>query len=136
MIERKFGRILNLASTAAFQPGPTMSVYYATKAYVLHFSEAIGNELSKSGITVTALCPGATESEFQDIANLHESKMIKGRKLPTSMSVAKFGYNAMKKGKAVAIPGIGNYLLANVVRFSPRSLVVKVARYIQDKRKL
>lgn len=71
MVDRKFGRILNLASTASFQPGPTMSVYYATKAYVLHFSEAIGNELIKSGITVTALCHGATESEFQDVANLH-----------------------------------------------------------------
>ena len=135
MVNRKFGRVLNLASTAAFQPGPTMSVYYATKAYVLHFSEAIGNELAKSGVTVTALCPGATESEFQDVANLHESKMIKGRKLPTSLSVAKFGYKAMNQGKAVAIPGIGNYLLANIVRFTPRSMVVKVARYIQDKRK-
>jgi hypothetical protein len=135
MVNRKFGRILNLASTAAFQPGPTMSVYYATKAYVLHFSEAIGNELAKTGVTVTALCPGATDSEFQDVANLHESKMIKGRKLPTSVSVAKFGYKAMKRGKAVAIPGIGNYLLANSVRFAPRGLVVKIARYIQDKRK-
>jgi uncharacterized protein len=134
MVNRKFGRVLNLASTAAFQPGPTMSVYYATKAYVLHFSEAIGNELARSGVTVTALCPGATESEFQDVANLHESKMIKGRKLPTSLSVAKFGYQAMNQGKAVAIPGIRNYMLANVVRFTPRSIVVKVARYIQDKR--
>jgi short-subunit dehydrogenase len=133
MIERKYGKIMNVASTAAFQPGPTMSVYYATKAYVLHFSEAIANELKGTGVTVTALCPGATQSGFQSAANMHESKMIKGKKLPSSDAVAKYGYKAMMKGKAVAIHGLGNYLLANSVRLAPRSVVVKIARYIQDK---
>jgi short-subunit dehydrogenase len=133
MIKRKEGRILNVASTAAFQPGPLMAVYYATKAYVLHFSEAIANELSDKGVTVTALCPGATESGFQSAADMHESKLVKGKKLPTSKEVAEYGYRAMMDGKAVAIHGTMNYLMANSVRFTPRSLVVKVARSVQDK---
>jgi short-subunit dehydrogenase len=133
MINRKQGKVLNLASCAAFQPGPTMAVYYATKAYVLHFSEAIANEVADKGVTVTALCPGATESGFQAAANMEESKLVKGRKLPTSKEVATYGYEAMMKGKAVAIHGTMNYLMANSIRFAPRSWVVKIARMIQDK---
>jgi uncharacterized protein len=132
MIARNSGKILNVASTAAFQPGPTMSVYYATKAYVLHFSEAIGNELNNTKITVTALCPGATESGFQAAAAMEESALIKGKKLPTSKEVAAFGYKAMIKGKSVAIHGKLNYILANVIRFLPRSVVVKVTRKVQE----
>src|SRR6266480_482859 len=131
MVKRGYGRIMNLASTAAFQPGPTMSVYYATKAYVLHFSEAIGNELEGTGVKVTALCPGPTESGFQAAARLEESRMVKGRKLPSSKQVAEFGYKAMMKGKPVAIHGLFNYLLAQAPRFAPRSWVVKIARKIQ-----
>lgn len=133
MISKGYGKILNVASTAAFQPGPTMSVYYATKAYVLHFSEAIANELEGTGVTVTALCPGATESGFQSAADMHESKLVKGRKLPSSKEVAEYGYRALMKGKRVAIHGTMNYLMANSVRFAPRNLVVKIARAIQDK---
>lgn len=133
MKNNKFGKVLNVASTAAFQPGPTMSVYYATKAYVLHFSEAIANELEGTGITVTALCPGATESGFQTLAAMEESKLVKGKKLPTSEEVAKYGYAAMNKGKKVAIHGIMNYIMANSIRFTPRSLVLKVVRAMQDK---
>ena len=134
MIKHGLGKIMNVASTAAFQSGPTMAVYYATKAYVLSFSEAINNEVSGSGVTVTALCPGATESGFQEAASLQESRLVKGRKLPTSKEVADYGYNAMLKGKTVAIHGIVNYLMANSVRFFPRSSVLKIARFIQDKR--
>lgn len=133
MIKNKFGRILNVASTAAFQPGPTMSVYYATKAFVLHFSEAISNELIGTGVTVTALCPGATESGFQDAAKMQESKLVKGRKLPSSKEVAEYGYNALMAGKVVAIHGMMNYIMANSIRFAPRSLVLKLVRFIQDK---
>lgn len=133
MVKRGKGKIMNVASTAAFQSGPTMAVYYATKAYVLSFSEAIDNELRPKGITVTALCPGATESGFQDAAAMQESKLVKGRKLPTSKEVAEYGYKAMMKGKVVAIHGLLNYLMANSVRFTPRFLVVKVTRMIQDK---
>ena len=134
MIKRQEGKIMNVASTAAFQSGPTMAVYYATKAYVLSFSEAINNEVKNSRVTVTTLCPGATQSGFQEAASLQESRLVKGRKLPTSKEVAEYGYNAMLKGKSVAIHGIVNYLLANSVRFFPRSAVVKITRFIQDKR--
>ena len=133
MVFRKFGKIMNLASTAAFQPGPTMSVYYATKAFVLSFSEAISNELEGSGVTVTALCPGATESGFQAAAALEESKMVKGKKLPSSAAVALFGYRAMMKGKVVAIHGFLNGILATSVRFTPRFLVRKIVRNMQEK---
>jgi short-subunit dehydrogenase len=133
MIANKKGKILNVASSAAFQPGPLMSVYYATKAFVLHFSEAIANELADTGITVTALCPGATTSGFQDLANMHESKLVKGKKLPTSKEVAQYGYDVLMKGKIVAIHGIFNYLQANSVRFTPRNLVTKIVRMVQSK---
>lgn len=133
MIKNKYGRIMNVASTAAFQPGPTMSVYYATKAFVLHFSEAIANELEGSGVTVTALCPGATESGFQLAAAMEESKLVKGKKLPTSAEVAEYGYKAMMKCEKVAIHGFLNALMANSIRFTPRSLVLKMVRMMQDK---
>jgi uncharacterized protein len=133
MIQQKFGRILNVASTASFQPGPTMSVYYATKAFVLHFSEAIANELEGTGVTVTALCPGATESGFQSAAAMEDSKLVKGKKLPTSAEVAAYGYKAMNKGKKVAIHGIMNYLMANSVRFTPRSMVLRIVRFMQNR---
>jgi len=133
MIKAKFGKVLNVASTASFQPGPTMAVYYATKSYVLFFSEAIANELEGTGVTVTALCPGPTASGFQDAAALGESKLVKGKKLPTAAEVAKYGYAAMMKGKQVAIHGTFNAFQANLVRFVPRSLVVKMVRSAQDK---
>jgi len=133
MVKRGNGKIMNVASTAAFQSGPTMAVYYATKAYVLSFSEAVNNEVSNKGVTVTTLCPGATESGFQAAAAMEESNLVKGKKLPSSKAVALYGYAAMLKGKAVAIHGFMNYLLANSVRFMPRALVVKVTRKMQDK---
>lgn len=133
MKKRCNGKIMNVASTAAFQSGPTMAVYYATKAYVLSFSEAIDNELREFGVSVTALCPGATESGFQAAAAMEESALVKGKKLPTSKEVAEYGYKSMMGGKTVAIHGAMNYILANSVRFLPRSIVVKVTRKIQDK---
>jgi uncharacterized protein len=133
MLARKTGKIMNVASTAAFQSGPTMAVYYATKAYVLNFSEAVDNEVKDKGITVTALCPGATESGFQAAAAMEESALVKGKKLPTSKEVAEYGYKAMLKGKAVAIHGLMNYILANSVRFMPRAIVVAITRKMQDK---
>jgi hypothetical protein len=99
----------------------------------LHFSEAIANELQGSGVTVTALCPGATESGFQAAANMYESKLVKGKKLPSSKEVALYGYKSMMNNKTVAIHGFMNYLLANSVRFAPRSVIVKVTRAIQNK---
>lgn len=133
MVQRGSGKIMNVASTAAFQSGPTMAVYYATKAYVLSFSEAIANEVSDKGVTVTTLCPGATESGFQAAAAMEESALVKGKKLPTSKEVAIYGYKAMMTGTTIAIHGLMNYIMANSVRFLPRALVVKVTRKIQDK---
>ena len=131
MVSRGSGRIMNLASTASFQPGPTMSVYFASKAFVLSFSEAINNEVSDRGITVTALCPGSTESGFHQVT-MGEGKLVKKRKIPSSEVVAKYGYKSMMKGKAVAIYGIKNTVMANLVRIGPRSVVVKMARKIQS----
>ncbi len=133
MIKRGSGKIMNVASTAAFQSGPTMAVYCATKAYVLSFTEAVSNEVSDKGITVTALCPGATESGFQSAGGLDESELFKGKKLPTAKQVADYGYKSMIKGKTVAIHGIMNYIMANSVRFIPRALVLKVSRKMLDK---
>jgi hypothetical protein len=110
-----------------------MSVYFATKAYVLSFSEALNNEVRKMGVSVTALCPGSTESGFHATA-LGDGSQVKERKLPSAREVAEFGYQAMMKGKAVAIPGLKNSIMATAVRFIPRSLVVKAARKIQEKK--
>lgn len=135
MVKRRSGKIMNVASTAAFQPGPMMAVYFATKAYVLSFSEAVDNEVKDKGVTITALCPGATESGFQAAAAMEESNLVKGKKLPTSKEVAVYGYAQMMKGKTVAIHGLMNWILASSVRFTPRAIVVKLTRMIQDKAK-
>jgi short-subunit dehydrogenase len=135
MVSRKQGKIMNVASTAAFQSGPTMAVYYATKAYVLSFSEALDNEVKEFGISVTTLCPGPTESGFQAMAAMEESALVKGRKLPSSQQVATYGYQAMLKGKTIAIHGTMNWIMAHAVNFVPRKIVVKLTRAIQDKAK-
>lgn len=129
MIKRQFGKILNIASTAAFQPGPTMSVYFATKAFVLSFSEAIANELKGTGVTVTALCPGATETGFKAAAALDTSNLFKGNGIAASKDVAEFGYKAMMKGKTVVVHGFTNLLMAESVRFAPRNMVTSIARF-------
>jgi short-subunit dehydrogenase len=106
-----------------------MAVYYATKAFVLSFSEAISNELEGT----CCLCPGATESNFQAAANLQESRFVKGKKLPSTKEVAEYGFQSLVSGKVVAIHGAMNYLMANMVRFVPRFLVRKMVRFVQDK---
>ncbi|MBN2884378.1 SDR family oxidoreductase [Patescibacteria group bacterium] len=126
------GKIMNIASAAAFQPGPLMSVYYATKAFVLHFSEAIANELKENNITVTAICPGPTASNFKKNANIGNSRLMKKRNLPSSKNVAEFSYRAMKKGKVVAIHGLINIIMTKLVNIIPRSIVVKMVRKIQE----
>lgn len=132
MVQRRRGRILNVASTAAFQPVPTMAVYSATKAYVLSFSEAISSELEGTGVTVTALCPGATQSGFWKVANMEDARLIKGRKLPSSAEVARYGYEALMKGKVVAVHGWLNKLLSESIRLAPRALVRKAVRKMQE----
>lgn len=133
MIRRESGKIMNVASVASFSPGPTMAVYFATKAFVLSFSEAINNEVSSHGITVTALCPGSTVSGFREAASLTGNSLY-NESTPTAHDVALFGYRAMMKGRAVAIHGLKNRIMANSVRFAPRSLVTKFARRVQEKK--
>jgi short-subunit dehydrogenase len=124
------GKMLNTASTAAFQPGPYMAVYYATKAFVLSFSEALAAELAGSGVTVTAFCPGPTASGFQDKAAMHHSGLVQGKRLPTSEEVARKGFRAMQRGQRVYIPGWKNWLLAQLPRFSPRWLVTRIVIWV------
>jgi len=133
MVARKEGRVLNVASTAAFQPGPLMAVYYATKAYVLSFSEALANELAGTGVTVTALCPGPTKTGFQARAQMEDSKLVRGREIMTSETVARAGYTGLMKGKTVVIPGVGNRMMANAIRFLPRNTVTKLVRNAQER---
>ncbi len=133
MIERRRGYILNVASTAAFQPGPLMAVYYATKAYVLSFSEALANEIQGSGVTVTALCPGPTTTEFQQRAGVGHTRLMRGR-IADARSVALAGYREMLQGRTIVIPGFRNRLLAFVVRLLPRHIVTSIVRNIQEGR--
>lgn len=135
MVERKSGKIMNVASTAAFQPGPRFNVYYATKHFVLAFSEGLANEWKDFGVTVTALCPGPTESGFQEAAKMGVSEFLKNFKMPSSYEVALYGYESLMKGKVVAVHGTMNRIAATSVSFLPRSLVTKVARKVQDKLK-
>ncbi len=131
MLERKAGRIMNVASTASFQPGPLMAVYYATKAYVLSFTEAIAEEVRGSGVTITALCPGPTESGFQAAADMELSPLVANKKLPTSAEVAAFGVKAMKAGNVVAVPGLLNRIMAGSVRLAPRPVMRRVVHKMQ-----
>jgi short-subunit dehydrogenase len=135
MISKGKGKIMNVASTASFQPGPLMSVYYATKAYVLSFSEAIANELKGTGVTVTALCPGPTKSGFQKVANIEKSRLVKGRIIPTSEVVAMYGYKAMMKGKVVAIHGFTNKILAFMSPRAPKWMIIRILRKMNEERK-
>jgi short-subunit dehydrogenase len=133
MLARKSGRILNVASTAAFQPGPLMAVYYATKAYVLSFSEALANETQGTGVTITCLCPGPTKTGFQERAKMEESKLVKGKEIMDSLTVALAGYEGLHQGRAVVIPGFMNKMLVQSVRFLPRSTVTNMVRKVQDR---
>ncbi|CAA9573684.1 MAG: 3-oxoacyl-[acyl-carrier protein] reductase [uncultured Thermomicrobiales bacterium] len=133
MIERRRGRVLNVASTAAFQPGPLMAVYFATKAYVLSFSEALAEEVRGTGVTVTALCPGPTATEFGDRAGLETSKLFQRGVVMEASTVAAIGYAGMRAGKTLVIPGAHNWLLAESVRFAPRAAVTRLVKRMQER---
>lgn len=135
MKKHNSGRILNVASTAAFQPGPLMAVYYATKAYVLSFSEALSNELQNTKVTVSVLCPGATETEFSNRAQLQDSKLFKSGVMDVK-DVVEIGYQGLLSKELVIIPGLKNKLLANSVRFMPRKMVTSIVRKVQDRIKV
>jgi len=133
MIARRRGYVMQVASTAAFQPGPLMAVYYASKAYVLHLSEALANELEGTGVVVSALCPGPTETGFVAAAGMGDSKLF-DRGAMDARAVAEAGYRGMLAGKIIVIPGFRNNLLARTVGLMPRRLVTRVVRGIQEKR--
>jgi uncharacterized protein len=133
MIERRRGAIVNLASTAAFQPGPLMAVYYASKAYVLSFTEALAEELRGTGVTATALCPGPTVTEFQKHAGI-DTPLFTGKMVSDAATVARAGYEGAMKGKRVVVPGLLNRGLGLAARVGPRRLSTRVARRLQEKR--
>jgi uncharacterized protein len=133
MTERHSGKIMNVASTAGFQPGPLMAVYYATKSYVISFSEALANELKDTGVTVTCLCPGATDTGFQGRAGTENTLLFKTLRPMEAKTVARDGYRGLMAGKTLVISGFRNWLVAESVRFSPRKLVTAVSRKVLDK---
>jgi len=135
MLARRRGGVLNLASTAGFQPGPLMAVYYATKAYVISFSEALAEELSGTGVTVTALCPGPTATGFQRRAGLEDSKLFSGMlQVADAAAVARAGYEGFRAGKRIVIPGLINKLGVQSIRVSPRALITKMVKRMQERR--
>jgi short-subunit dehydrogenase len=132
MIARGTGRIMNVASTAGFQPGPLMAVYYATKAYVISFSEAIANEVRDAGVTVTCFCPGATHTGFAERAGNDKSRLFKQLGAMSAEKVALDGYRAVMEGRTLAISGAQNWLVAQSTRFAPRKLVTAISRWITE----
>ncbi len=133
MVARHSGRILNLGSTAGFLPGPLNAVYYASKAFVISFSEAIANELRHTGVTVTVLCPGPTQSEFTRIAQMSDTNLT--RMLASARRVAEAGYEAMLRGKTVIVPGLANRITVHgLLRLSPRRLSTRISRFLMEKR--
>lgn len=130
MIARRQGGVLNVASTAAFQPGPRMAVYYATKAYVLSFTEALAEELGVTGVTVSCLAPGPTATEFADMADMQDTLLFKAG-AQSADAVARAGYDGFRRGKVIVVPGLKNRLIALSVRFSPRPIVRKLVKVLQ-----
>ncbi len=134
MVRRRSGRVMNVASTAAFQPGPLMAVYYATKAYVLSFSQAVAEELRDTGVTVTALCPGATATAFADTAEISNSRLFTRLGVDDAESVAVYGYKSMMRGERVAIPRLRDKIMVQAERLAPRALVTRLVRQAQENR--
>lgn len=125
---QKKGKILNIASVASYQPGPYMSVYYATKAYVLSFSEALHAEVKHLGIGVTALCPGPTKTKFFEVANAENTALTTLLPMQTAKQVAQVGYKAMQKNKRVAIPGLLNKLIVFIAWITPKSVLLFILK--------
>ncbi len=131
MLRRRSGRIMNVASTAAYLPGPLMAVYFASKAYVLRFTEALASELEGSGVTATALCPGPTESRFQERAGMQGSRAFKSAVM-SSGEVARIGYRGLMRGKRVVVTGWRNRLMVTALWLIPTSVTLRAARWFQE----
>ena len=134
MIKQGWGRILNVASIASFAPGPLMATYYASKAYVLSFSDALATELKGTGVTVTALCPGPVNTGFADAAGFKNNIMFSGKSDGKAQQVSRYGYNAMNKGKTIALPDIMCRLGAFGVRLAPRAVAKQFIYKMQSSR--
>jgi hypothetical protein len=132
MLANRTGGVLNVASTAAFQPGPLMATYYASKAFVLSFSEALWEEARGTGVRVSCLCPGPTVSKFRERAGTDKKKLSRATTPMTSASVAELGYRAWKDNKRVEITGLRNWFLAAAVPFLPRSTILGIVRNLQS----
>lgn len=133
--KEQHGKIMNVSSTAAFPPaGPFMAVYYASKAYVQSFSEALASELEDDNVTVTTLCPGPTETNFKEAANLEGSGLFTKQFIADARSVAKAGYEGMMAGEVVVVPGIHNKLTVLSTRFVPRGVLRNIVKKMQEKR--
>lgn len=133
MLERRSGKIMNVASTAGFQPGPLLAVYYATKAYVISFSEALANELKGTGVTITCFCPGATDTGFQYRAENADSRLFKTLRPMGVKKVARDGYRGLMKNKTLVISGTRNWIVAETVRFTPRKMATAISRWVSEK---
>ncbi len=133
MVQNKAGRVMNIASTAGFQPGPYMATYYATKAFVISFSEALAHEVADSGVTVTAHCPGATATEFAAAAGNDATKLFQNGQVASAQDVAEDAYRAMMAGERVAVHGLLNRIGAFSVRLSPRSLITSITAALNAK---
>lgn len=133
MILRKTGGILNVASTAAFQPGPLMAVYYASKAYVLSFTEALSNELRGTGVIATVLCPGPTKTGFQRRARMGNARLFR-RGVMDAEQVALAGYKGFMKGKRAVVPGLTNRLLESTVRIVPKGMLLRMVKRLNESR--
>ncbi len=134
-IRAREGKILNVASTAAFQPGPYMALYYASKAYVLSFTEALAEELSGTGTTVTCLCPGPVETNFQKRAHIGDTNLLRSPLLMDVREVARAGYEGMKRGKRLVIPGWKNRTVMQGLRVAPRGVVLKAVSRLHEGKK-
>ena len=133
MKKQNYGKILNVASVASFQPGPLMGVYSATKHFVLAFSESLAEELRVNNITVTTLCPGPTISGFQKRAGFHSSsRLFKSPFTANSKEVASFGYRKMMQGKRIIIPGISNKISTILVKFIPSKIKTRIVKKVFD----
>ncbi|MBI4808391.1 MAG: SDR family oxidoreductase [Nitrosomonadales bacterium] len=136
MVARKHGKILNVASLAGFQPGgPGMAAYYASKSYVLSFSRGIRRELRGSGVTVTTLCPGPTRTEFEETAKAQKTWLFRWSKPMEARDVARAGFDAMQRGRAVVVPGLLNKLLAFSPRFGPAAIALEINRILLAQRR-
>jgi uncharacterized protein len=132
MLANRSGGVLNVASTAAFQPGPLMATYYASKAFVLSFSEALWEEARGTGVRVSCLCPGPTTSKFRERAGTDKKKLSRATTAMSSASVAELGYRAWKDNKRVEITGLRNRFMAAAVPFLPRSAILGIVRTLQS----